>query len=199
MRAPILLAVAVAIAACDAKPEPGAASASAASLAPAAAWSTFRDPGGVFEARFPAEPTVREDGDAKDSRLRSISVEHASEDWLFSAARIELASVERYDCKGGLAGMVKSSLDAMGCSADEDHERAFGPLPGREVGFRCQKRPMRGVMRVGCDDRELAAGRIHAYSTLATAHETAWNGDIARDFLDSFTFTGAAATPAAPP
>lgn len=200
MRASILLAacaaLAVAAACTSSGQQEGSASAAPTPLPPFATWITYRDPAGVFEARFPTDPTVKEDrpaGDAEisDKRLTSISAQFSDEENLFSVARIELADVKGYDCAGGLVGMVKSSLEAMGCNADEDRERAFGPLPGREVEFSCSKRPMRGVMRVGCDVRELDKGRVHAYSTMAAGRNESWRGDQARSFLDSFVLVGA--------
>lgn len=200
MRASLSLALCAALASAvgctNGAQQEASASGAPAPLPAFAMWITYRDPAGVFEVRFPADPTVKEDRSAADAetsdkRLTSVSAQFADEENLFSVARIELADVKGYDCAGGLVGMVKSSLEAMGCAADEDRERAFGPLPGREVEFSCVKRPMRGVMRVGCDVRELGKGRVHAYSTMAAGRNESWRGDQARAFLDSFVLVGA--------
>ena len=161
---------------------------SASALAPA--WVTHRDAAGAFEARFPAPPTLQEINPPRKSpqemQLAVTNAQNAEDARLLVATKVLMTDVSNYDCDAGLTGMVQSSLTGMGCTAGEVEPRELGGLPGRTVSFTCEKRPMRGVMRIGCDARKISERIVTAYSMMAAYKNESWNAEEAETFLSSF-------------
>lgn len=193
MRALLIGALAAAAcvgAGCDSASSSAASASAAVSLPDPSLWMTHRDAEGAFEAKFPGAPSIEHveppQKSPEDMRLSVTNATYADDFRLLVATKLVLTDVGRYECEGGLNGMVKSSLAGMGCAADEDVAKAFQGFPGREVTFSCSKRPMRGIMRVGCDASALASKRVLAYSTMAAFQNEAWSADAARAFLDGF-------------
>ncbi len=176
------------LAACGSDPAP--APAPSASATGVESWVTHRDSAGAFEARFPATPTVQEIKPPRSSpeemQLAVTNAQLAEETRLLVATKVVMTDVQKYDCESGLKGMVKTALAGMGCSASEETPREVQGLPGRDVSFTCQKRPMRGVMRIGCDVQKLAEHSVTAYSLMAAYQNESWNAEEAARFLDSF-------------
>lgn len=190
----ILAASVVLLAACGSDHAPEAAPSASAS----ATWVTHRDAAGAFEARFPAPPSVQEIAPPQKSpnemKLTVTNAQLAEEARLLVATKVVMTEVESYDCDSGLNGMLKTALAGMGCSPSEETPHELQGLPGRDVSFTCQKRPMRGVMRIVCDVRNLAAHTVTAYSLMAAYQNESWNAAEASRFLDGFSLL----TPATP-
>lgn len=171
--------------------DPVSAAPDSASAAVATTWATHRDAAGAFEARFPAPPTLQEINpprkSAADMQLVVTNAQNADDTRLLVATKVLMTDVSNYDCDAGLGGMVQSSLSGMGCTAGEVKPRELAGLPGREVTFTCDKRPMRGVMRIGCDARKKSERTVTAYSMMAAYKNESWNAEEAETFLSSFT------------
>ena len=188
MRGATLLLVAMASAqGCRGKSN-GTVEASATPSSQSGSVTPYKSPNGIYEAKFFGEPSVEKNEELQPAgvTLVTTSVTEASEARLFMINELALSKIVQYDCKVGLSGMIKKSLERMGCTSEDDQPIALAGRPGRDVRFTCDKRPARGRMRVYCDVRDLATGHVTAYSVMALYQNELWNPPEASVFLDSF-------------
>ena len=171
-----------------------ASEAPASAAAESASWVTHRDAAGAFEARFPSPPALQQldppRKSDKDMQLVVTNAQVAEEARLLVATKVVMTDVAKYDCESGLKGMVETSLAGMGCTASEDTAREVQGLPGRQIHFTCQKRPMQGLMRIVCDARKIADHSVTAYSMMAAYKNDTFRPDEATMFLDGFRLLG---------
>lgn len=157
--------------------------------APTTAWVDHRAADGSYVARFFAAPKVEEKDDGVQPSgmvLHTKSASAADDTRLFSVAKLEIAKVKTYDCEAGLEGMIKSSLTSMGCAPDDDHALRIDGRVAHDVSFSCTKNPARGKMRVVCEPKDLANGRVDAYSVMALYQNELFDADEAKSFIESF-------------
>ncbi len=166
----------------------GSSAASASPSAESATWTPYVSPSGLYEAKFFGTPNVEKDEEAQTggAMLATTSVTATDEARLFMINELELSKIVQYDCKTGLEGMVRKSLERMGCASEDDQPTTLAGKPGRDVRFACDKRPARGRMRVYCDVHAVATGHVTAYSVMALYQNELWNPAEAAAFLDSF-------------
>jgi hypothetical protein len=154
-------------------------------------WVTHRDAAGAFEARFPSPPTLQElrppRKSPKEMVLAVTNAQVATETRLLVATKVLMTEVSNYDCEDGMTGMVQSSLTGMGCTASEEKPRELQGLVGREISFTCQRRPMRGIMLIGCDARKISDHTATAYSMIAAYQNELFDAEEASTFVNSFT------------
>lgn len=158
--------------------------------ASAASWVEFKAADGSHRAKFFAEPKLetKEDGAQPSGIVLTTKSATASDDArLFVVSKLELSHVKTYDCEAGLGGMIKSSLGSMGCTPSGDQPMSIGGRVAHDVEFTCQKSPARGRMRVVCEPRDLANGRVDAYSVMALYQNELWNPEEAKVFVESFS------------
>lgn len=157
-------------------------------LPPLADWARFDDAAKTFSARFPGPPVEQRRAPVPSAddplALDASELRFADDHRLLTASSVTLSNVTRYDCDAGLDGMIKSSLESMGCTASESAPKTVLGLPGRELSFSCQKRPMQGKMRMACDSSRLAEHRVIVFSAMAALHHDAWDAELASGFLD---------------
>ena len=150
----------------------------------------YRD--GGIEARFFTTPEVeKREGVVADGMYLTATRVAASDDHHAEILiRLELTGAGAYDCDGALEGIVDRTLTDLGCLPIQRTSTTVVGVPARDVAFRCEPVPMRGALRVVCDNREIEDGKVRAYALLSAYDTNRWDPKAARAFFDALVLSG---------
>jgi hypothetical protein len=149
----------------------------------------YRD--GGIEARFFTTPEIdRREGIVADGMYLTATRVAASDDHHAEIlTRLELTGAGSYDCDGALEGIVDRTLADLGCLPIQRTSTTLVGVPARDVAFRCEPVPMRGALRVVCDNRQIGDGTVRAYALLSAYDTDRWDPKASRSFFDALVIS----------